>query len=99
MTMGDRIAVMHNGVLEQDGDPASLYEAPANRFVASFIGSPGMSFVETAASRVNGVYRLNRASEASGAREPAPTTLVGPRLKECGSGGSGRISSGRSKAS
>src|SRR5690349_1765559 len=44
MTMGDRIAVMNNGVLEQVGTPEELYERPANRFVAGFIGSPAMSF-------------------------------------------------------
>src|SRR4051794_39361869 len=44
MTMGDRIAVMNNGVLEQVGTPEELYERPASRFVAGFIGSPAMSF-------------------------------------------------------
>ena len=44
MTMGDRIAVMNEGRLEQVGTPAELYEQPANTFVAGFIGSPGMSF-------------------------------------------------------
>jgi ABC-type sugar transport system ATPase subunit len=44
MTMGDRIAVMNDGNLEQVGTPEELYERPANRFVAGFIGSPSMSF-------------------------------------------------------
>lgn len=44
MTMGDRIAVMNDGLLEQVGTPEELYERPANRFVAGFIGSPSMSF-------------------------------------------------------
>src|SRR6188472_4220600 len=44
MTMGDRIAVMNDGRLEQVGTPADLYEDPANMFVAGFIGSPAMSF-------------------------------------------------------
>ncbi|HET6549044.1 MAG TPA: ATP-binding cassette domain-containing protein, partial [Solirubrobacter sp.] len=44
MTMGDRIAVMNDGLLEQVGTPEELYERPANRFVAGFIGSPAMSF-------------------------------------------------------
>jgi ABC-type sugar transport system ATPase subunit len=48
MTMGDRIAVMNHGVLEQVGTPEDLYERPANRFVAGFIGSPAMSFIEPA---------------------------------------------------
>src|SRR4051794_192042 len=46
MTMGDRIAVMNHGLLEQVGTPEQLYEHPANRFVAGFIGSPAMSFIE-----------------------------------------------------
>jgi multiple sugar transport system ATP-binding protein len=50
MTMGDRIAVMNDGVLEQVGTPEELYERPANRFVAGFIGSPAMSFLEPAAA-------------------------------------------------
>jgi ABC-type sugar transport system ATPase subunit len=45
MTMGDRIAVMNEGRLEQVGTPAELYEQPVNTFVAGFLGSPGMSFV------------------------------------------------------
>ena len=48
MTMGDRIAVMNDGRLEQAGTPEEVYERPANRFVAGFIGSPGMSFAEVA---------------------------------------------------
>lgn len=44
MTMGDRVAVMDNGVLQQVAAPATLYNEPANLFVASFIGSPPMNF-------------------------------------------------------
>jgi len=45
MTMGDRIAVMNLGVLQQVGTPRDLYERPVNRFVAGFIGSPAMNFI------------------------------------------------------
>src|SRR5213592_923640 len=45
MTMGDRIAVMNLGVLQQVGTPEELYEDPANTFVAGFIGSPAMNLV------------------------------------------------------
>jgi ABC-type sugar transport system ATPase subunit len=45
MTMGDRIAVMNLGVLQQVGTPAELYENPTNTFVAGFIGSPAMNLV------------------------------------------------------
>ncbi|OKH16017.1 ABC transporter ATP-binding protein [[Limnothrix rosea] IAM M-220] len=46
MTMGDRIAVMKDGILQQVDSPANLYNNPANKFVASFIGSPAMNFFE-----------------------------------------------------
>jgi multiple sugar transport system ATP-binding protein len=46
MTMADRIAVISDGVLQQVGTPKELYEKPNNRFVAGFIGSPSMNFVE-----------------------------------------------------
>ena len=45
MTMGDRIVVMNKAVIQQVADPLTIYEHPANRFVASFIGSPPMNFV------------------------------------------------------
>ena len=45
MTMGDRIAVMSKGVLQQIGSPQALYTSPANLFVAGFIGSPSMNLV------------------------------------------------------
>jgi multiple sugar transport system ATP-binding protein len=47
MTMGDRIAVMSKGVLQQSGTPEELYTRPANMFVARFIGSPAMNLVPT----------------------------------------------------
>ena len=46
MTMGTRIAVMNEGLLQQVGTPQTLYDTPINRFVAGFIGSPSMNFVE-----------------------------------------------------
>jgi multiple sugar transport system ATP-binding protein len=46
MTMADRIVVMHDGVVEQIGAPLELYDKPINRFVAGFIGSPAMNFIE-----------------------------------------------------
>jgi multiple sugar transport system ATP-binding protein len=46
MTMGDRVAVLREGVLQQVADPQELYEQPANLFVASFIGSPAMNLYE-----------------------------------------------------
>jgi multiple sugar transport system ATP-binding protein len=46
MTMGDRIAVMSLGILQQLDTPQNLYDVPANKFVAGFIGSPSMNFVD-----------------------------------------------------
>src|SRR3989442_1390160 len=45
MTLGDRVVVMKDGVVKQVGEPLELYERPANRFVAGFIGSPAMNFI------------------------------------------------------
>jgi multiple sugar transport system ATP-binding protein len=46
MTMADQIVVMHDGRIEQTGSPLELYDRPANRFVAGFIGSPSMNFID-----------------------------------------------------
>lgn len=46
MSMGDRIAIMNAGVLQQIGEPHEVYANPANLFVAQFVGSPGMNFLE-----------------------------------------------------
>ncbi len=46
MTMGDRIAVLHDGELRQVGSPLELYDTPANIFVAQFIGTPNMNMIE-----------------------------------------------------
>jgi multiple sugar transport system ATP-binding protein len=46
MTMGDRIVVMQDGTIQQVGPPLEVYDSPANRFVAEFIGSPPMNFLE-----------------------------------------------------
>ncbi len=46
MTLGDRIVVMSEGVIQQQGTPQELFEKPVNRFVAGFIGSPTMNFLD-----------------------------------------------------
>jgi multiple sugar transport system ATP-binding protein len=46
MTLGDRVVVLRDGVVQQEGHPQWLYERPANLFVAAFIGSPAMNLVE-----------------------------------------------------
>ena len=54
MTMGDRVAVMRKGELQQVADPQVLYDRPVNLFVGGFIGSPAMNMVEARLSRSNG---------------------------------------------
>ena len=46
MTLGDRIAVMNGGIIQQFDDPIVIYEKPVNKFVAGFIGAPAMNFME-----------------------------------------------------
>jgi multiple sugar transport system ATP-binding protein len=65
MTMADQIVVMHDGRIEQIGSPLDLYDHPANRFVAGFIGSPAMNFIE-------GTLRGGGVEAANGARLPVP---------------------------
>jgi multiple sugar transport system ATP-binding protein len=54
MTMGDRIAVMRSGTLQQTGEPEDVYRRPVNLFVASFIGSPPMNLVQAQLDSRNG---------------------------------------------
>jgi multiple sugar transport system ATP-binding protein len=67
MTMADQIVVMHDGIVEQVGSPLDLYDRPANRFVAGFIGSPAMNFID-------GTVHLGATPhvEAAGKRLPLP---------------------------
>jgi multiple sugar transport system ATP-binding protein len=54
MTMGDRVAVMRKGQLQQVDDPQTLYDRPVNLFVGGFIGSPAMNMIEATVTRANG---------------------------------------------
>src|SRR5437016_9991543 len=54
MTLGDRVVVMRDGVVQQVGEPLGLYNQPANRFVAGFIGSPAMNFANVRITGQNG---------------------------------------------
>jgi len=56
MTMGDRVAVMRKGELQQVADPQTLYDRPVNLFVGGFIGSPAMNMVEATLQRRNGGF-------------------------------------------
>src|SRR5581483_10053821 len=58
MTMGDRVAVMRKGVLQQVAPPEELYHRPRNMFVAGFIGSPAMNMLEATVVREGGATRI-----------------------------------------
>jgi multiple sugar transport system ATP-binding protein len=58
MTMGDRVAVIRRGLLQQVGAPQYLYDHPSNLFVAGFIGSPAMNLVEASLSRDDGTASI-----------------------------------------
>jgi multiple sugar transport system ATP-binding protein len=73
MTMADRIVVMHDGIVEQVGTPLELYDHPSNLFVAGFIGSPAMNFIEGTLRRDGGAPVL----EAKGGRLALPASTPG----------------------
>jgi len=72
MTMGDRIVVMHDGVIQQVDTPLNLYEKPANLFVAGFIGSPAMNFLRSRLVERNGRMEV----DTGPFRLPIPEDLV-----------------------
>ena len=77
MTLGDRVAVMKDGLLHQFGPPMEIYERPVNRFVAGFLGTPPMNFLE--GRLVGGGDGLE--FDAGGARLALPRSMAG-RLGE-----------------
>jgi multiple sugar transport system ATP-binding protein len=75
MTMGDRVAVIRKGVLQQVDSPQYLYDHPSNLFVAGFIGSPAMNMVEGTLARSNGSLTL----EFGGYRLAVPDDVLAAR--------------------
>jgi multiple sugar transport system ATP-binding protein len=75
MTMGDRVAVMRKGVLQQVDSPQSLYEHPTNLFVAGFIGSPAMNLLEGSLVPADGSLALKLA----GFQLPVPDDVIAER--------------------
>jgi multiple sugar transport system ATP-binding protein len=57
MTLGDRVVVMKDGVVQQVGEPLELYNEPATKFVAGFIGSPAMNFANVTVTERDGALR------------------------------------------
>src|SRR5512137_2424259 len=76
MTMADRIFIMSKGLLQQSGAPMEVYSRPANRFVAGFIGSPAMNFVDATVVVADGTLFV----DADGFRVKAPESFR-PRLE------------------
>ena len=68
MTMGDRVAVMRKGELQQVAPPQELYDRPVNLFVGGFIGSPAMNLLEATLERANGGLDRRRRQPADRAR-------------------------------
>src|SRR5437867_7632422 len=73
MTLGDRVVVMKDGWIQQVGEPLELYGKPANRFVAGFIGSPSMNFVDVTVADASGALWV----ETAGLRVKVPPALSG----------------------
>ncbi|MFC7076873.1 ABC transporter ATP-binding protein [Haloarcula halophila] len=87
MTMSDRIAVMNDGQLQQVGRPLELYHAPANRFVAGFIGEPSMNFIHGRVERGTFLGRFVEYPFDSGIREAVDgveNVVLGVRPEDIG---------------
>ncbi len=86
MTMGDRVAVMRKGELQQVADPQTLYDRPVNLFVGGFIGSPAMNMVDATIESSNGGYAVSFGTQrlsidaASTAGRPALKSYVGKNV-------------------
>jgi len=84
MTLADKIVVLRDGLIEQYGAPISLYEKPANKFVAGFIGSPSMNFFE--ASKTKTGFSIGGKSMLSKFAKTVDAVDIGIRpehLKQC----------------
>jgi multiple sugar transport system ATP-binding protein len=77
MTMGDRIAVMRDGLLQQVGSPQDLYDHPQNIFVAGFIGSPSMNFATAKATEGQELMLGNARLDLTG--QPAKAAAARPK--------------------
>ena len=83
MTMGDRVAVMSKGVLQQVDAPQRLYDRPENLFVAGFIGTPPMNLLEATVS-VNGGVTVDLGGNRC--RSPTRRCSSYPRLRDTAAG-------------
>ena len=89
LILSDRVAVLNRGEVQQVADPVTIYERPANRFVADFIGSPGINFLK-GERREGAVALAGRALEGAAAEGRGPVVLgIRPedvRLRPTGAG-------------
>ena len=81
MTMGDRIVVMKDGIVQQVGSPLEIYNHPANRFVAGFIGSPAMNFIPCRIIEEDSRYSID-----TGDYKIALPDFLSPKLSAAGKG-------------
>ncbi|MGN0606449.1 MAG: ABC transporter ATP-binding protein [Oscillospiraceae bacterium] len=81
MTMGDRIVVMKDGVIQQVDTPQNLYDMPINRFVAGFLGSPQMNFVDSVLRNINGKFYVEFGSEDSRTQKGVKYQVEIPDIK------------------
>ena len=81
MTMGDRIVVMKDGLIQQIDTPTNLYNTPVNQFVAGFIGSPQMNFVDAKLLKQNGKYIVEFGSEDTKETRGVKYTVEVPESK------------------
>jgi ABC-type sugar transport system ATPase subunit len=88
MTLGDRIAVLRDGVLQQKGAPRDLYSRPANTFVARFLGSPGMNVLSIEAVRGEGVVVAGGFVPVADIPEGARSLGIRPEALDVASGDS-----------
>lgn len=79
MTLGDKVAVMKDGIIQQFGTPQQIYNDPANQFVASFIGSPPMNFIPVRLTKQDG--RLLALLDSGQARCELPLGLAADELE------------------
>lgn len=76
LSMGDRIAIMKDGVIQQYDEPTAVYDLPSNQFVGGFIGNPPMNFMQGQVQRQNGDVHV-----AIGDFKLKPSTMMEPLLR------------------
>ena len=91
MALARRVVVLNKGRIQQAGSPDELYSSPANRFVASFIGSPSMNMLDVEMS--DGTFRIGNAEYTSGVRVSGPVSIgIRPEFVSLGKGARGKVS-------